>query len=191
MAKLHIHPVGLILLLLALACWVVMLGGLAASISFCKNNSNPLDTIISCSQTYQQDWWTLFFELFLILVMLATCFLNIFPKARYVYLAYLSMTTALLTWTTRKFFTESFNQGWLSLDNTSRAYDAAAVGAMLLCIVNFSLIIFVGLGAAKELAPEGGGFNSLPVNGGPPTGMGSLQMTHADGRPMQPPPATF
>ncbi|GFH19104.1 uncharacterized protein HaLaN_16002, partial [Haematococcus lacustris] len=147
MAKLHIHPVGLILLLLGLASWVVALAGLAASTKFCNDNSSDTD-LMSCTQTYQQDWWAVFFELILILVMLFTCFLNIFPKAQFIYMAYLVMVTGLLTFTTRKMFTNSFNRGWLAEDLDSKAYDAAAVGCMFCCIVNYGLIIFIGLGAA-------------------------------------------
>ncbi len=43
--------------------------------------------------------------------MLFTCFLNIFPKARYVYLSYLCMVTALLSFTTKKMYTKSFDLG--------------------------------------------------------------------------------
>ncbi|KAJ9532347.1 hypothetical protein QJQ45_010344 [Haematococcus lacustris] len=143
MAKLHIHPVGLILLLLGLASWVVALAGLAASTKFCNDNSSDTD-LMSCTQTYQQDWWAVFFELILILVMLFTCFLNIFPKAQFIYMAYLVMVTGLLTFTTRKMFTNSFNRGWLAEDLDSKAYDAAAVGCMFCCIVNYGLIIFIG-----------------------------------------------
>jgi hypothetical protein len=42
-------------------------------------------------------------------------------------------------------YTKSFNQGWLAKDLTSRAFDAAGVGAMFLCMVNFCLIIFIGV----------------------------------------------
>ncbi len=124
--------------------------------------------------------------------MLFTCFLNIFPKARYVYLSYLCMVTALLTFTTKKMcvrpldapaspapthplwpppslppflpplecrppasficrrrYTKSFNQGVFALDLDSKAYDAAGVGAMLLCMANFGLIIFIGVSSGN------------------------------------------
>lgn len=190
MAKLHIHPVGLVLILLGLIFWVIAMAGMAASTKFCKDNNQDA---YSCAQAYQQDWWAIFFELFLLLTMLFTSFLNIFPKARYVYLSYLCMVTALLTFTTKKMYTKSFNQGVYTLDLDSKAYDAAGVGAMLLCMANFGLIVFIGLGAAKALEEEQGGgaagangnaaaygggsvaFTSVSTQG-PPTGMGNTGM---------------
>lgn len=83
--------------------------------------------------------------------MLFTCFLNVFPKARYVYLSYLSMVTALLTFTTKKMYTNSFDLGVYNLDVNSRAFDAAGVGSMFLCMVNFGLIIFIGVSAVDSV----------------------------------------
>jgi hypothetical protein len=43
--------------------------------------------------------------------MIGTCFLNLFQRARYVYLPYLVMATGMLTFSTKTFYTRSFNQG--------------------------------------------------------------------------------
>ncbi len=40
------------------------MGGLAASTKFC--NENNKSTVVSCANEYQQDWWTIFFELILL-----------------------------------------------------------------------------------------------------------------------------
>lgn len=186
MAKLHIHPVGLVLILLGLASWFLAMIGMATSTKFCVDNKQG--DSVSCGQAFQQDWWAIFFELILLLIMLFTCFLNVFPKARYVYLTYLAMVTGLLTFTTGKMYTGSFNLGVYDVSLSSRAYDAAGVGAMFLCMVNFALIIFIGLGAAKTLEEDvngGGAANGTPGGGqvafsslsttGPATGIGMGQ----------------
>lgn len=70
---------------------------------------------------------------------------------------------------------------------------------MFLCIINFGLIIFIGLGAAKAAEPVAQGF-SMASTAAPPTGMGpsSLQMGQTGGMGgmdnkgySQPGPATF
>lgn len=65
--------------------------------------------------------------------------------------AYLGLVTVLLTQTATNFCTNSFKAHGGSLvlkDYKQSAYNAAAAGSVLLCIVNYALIIFVGLGAA-------------------------------------------
>jgi hypothetical protein len=49
--------------------------------------------------------WSIWFEFFLLLCMIATCFLNAFERARFIYLTYLALVTALLTITSRNFIT--------------------------------------------------------------------------------------
>eukprot|EP00798_Chlamydomonas_sp_ICE-L_P027703 gene27703-7345_t len=147
MAKLALHPVGLALLFFGLLSWVVALGGVAASTKFCHD----MHSISFCSQQYQLEWWTIWFEFFLLVIMLATCFLKAFERARFIYLTYLSLVTALLSVMSRNFITNSFNTNGGVIDVTdykASAYNAAAAGGILLCITNYALIIFVGLGAA-------------------------------------------
>lgn len=43
------------------------------------------------------EWWSIWFEFFLLIIMLGTCFLNAFDRARFIYLTYLSLVTVLLT----------------------------------------------------------------------------------------------
>lgn len=147
MAKLALHPVGLALLFLGLISWVVALGGLAATSKYCHD----VNSITFCSQQYQLEWWSIWFEFFLLLIMLATCFLSAFERARFIYLTYLSLVTSLLTIMCRNFITNSFNTNGGAFDikdYKQSAYNAAAAGGILLCIVNYALIIFIGLGAA-------------------------------------------
>ncbi|GLC42423.1 hypothetical protein PLESTB_001096900 [Pleodorina starrii] len=155
MARLHIHPVGLFLLFFGLLSWVVALGGLGASTKDCTQNR--ADKAFSCANTYQLEWWTIWFQFILLVVMILTCFTAAFDKARHIYLTYLGIVTTLLTWTARNFITNSFSQyasdGAFLKSYKSDAYNAAAAGAVLLCITNFALIIFVGLGAAPPSNP--------------------------------------
>ena len=81
--------------------------------------------------------------------MLSTCFLSAFERARFIFLSYLSLVTSLLTIMCRNFITNSFNTngGAFNIQDVKQsAYNAAAAGGILLCIVNYALIIFVGLG---------------------------------------------
>eukprot|EP00798_Chlamydomonas_sp_ICE-L_P017118 gene17118-23420_t len=147
MAKLALHPVGLALIFFGLLSWVVALGGIAASTKYCHDNNS----ISFCSQQYQLEWWSIWFEFFLLLIMLATCFLAAFERARFIYLTYLTLVTCLLTVTVRNFITNSFatQGGTFDIkDYKQSAYNAAAAGGIMLCITNYALIIFVGLGAS-------------------------------------------
>lgn len=156
MARLHIHPVGLFLIFFGLLVWVVALGGLAASTRFCvKNASKQATNKYSCADAFKQEWWTVWFQFLLLLVMLLTCFTNAFERARTIYLAYLTMVTVLLTSMATKFISNSFSANSINLkDYKADANNAAAAGSVLLCITNFALIIFVGLGRD---APQSGG----------------------------------
>lgn len=165
MAKLHLHPIGLFLIFFGLASWIIALGGLAATTAFCRSqdaNATLADIIknqtkvdvsvnVSCAQQYQLEWWSIWFEFFLLLVMLGTCFVNAFDRARFIYLSYLSLVTILLTQTATNFCVNSFQAhgGRIVLkDQKQSALNAAAAGTVMMCICNYALIIFVGLGAA-------------------------------------------
>ncbi|KAG2446745.1 hypothetical protein HYH02_008306 [Chlamydomonas schloesseri] len=156
MARLHIHPVGLFLLFFGLLSWVVALGGLGASTNDCMNNRPPGAKADYCANMYQTEWWTIWFEFFLLVIMLLTCFTTAFERGRYIYLTYLAMVTVQLTYVAQKFITNSFTIGGLTFNNyKSEAYNAAAAGAVLLCITNYALIIFVGLGATAAPGTSG------------------------------------
>ncbi|KAL6761310.1 hypothetical protein V8C86DRAFT_2535501 [Haematococcus lacustris] len=170
--RLHLHPIGLGLLVFGLLSWVVALGGLAASTQFCRTQDDESGTAvlvsnttiafsksISCAQQYQMEWWSIWFEFFLLVIMLGTCFVNAFDRARLIYLSYLALVTILLTQTATNFCTNSFkahNGAIVIKDEKQSALNAAAAGTVLLCICNYALIIFVGLGAA---AAQMGGLN--------------------------------
>ncbi len=91
------------------SCRIIALGGLAATTQFCRtqdyqnvtatlnNQTIPISADISCAQQYQLEWWSIFFELILLVIMLGTCFVNAFDRARFIYLTYLSLVTILLT----------------------------------------------------------------------------------------------
>lgn len=100
----------------------------------------------------------MWFEFLLLLVMLLTCFTNAFDRARSIFLSYLSMVTVLLTLMARAFIANFFTStgAFTFKDYQSDASNAAAAGAVLLCICNFALIIFVGLGH-KPNAGHGSG----------------------------------
>ncbi|GFR51189.1 hypothetical protein Agub_g13532 [Astrephomene gubernaculifera] len=162
MARLHIHPVGLALLFLGLVSWVVALGGLGASTRDCivhgSSNTTLNGTPAKCANTYQLEWWSIWFEFILLVIMILTCFTQAFDRARHIYLTYLGMVTVLLTIMSKNFITNSFSvDGWNFKDYKADAYNAAAAGGVMLCITNFALIIFVGLGASSPSANSGSG----------------------------------
>lgn len=170
--KLHIHPIGLGLIIFGMLSWVIALGGLSATTQFCRTQSGPdnatitvdnstttFNQAVSCAQQYQLEWWSIWFEFILLCIMLGTCFVNAFDRARFIYLTYLSLVTVLLTQTATNFCTNAFQAhgGVLVLkDQKQSAMNAAAAGTVLMCIANYALIIFVGLGAA---AAQMGGLN--------------------------------
>lgn len=91
-------------------CRIIALGGLAATTQFCRtqdfqsinatladNSTVTVSASVSCAQQYQLEWWSIFFELILLVIMLGTCFVNAFDRARFIYLTYLSLVTVLLT----------------------------------------------------------------------------------------------
>ncbi len=41
--------------------------------------------------------WSIWFEFFLLVIMMATCFSKAFDRARFIYLTYLALVTVLLT----------------------------------------------------------------------------------------------
>ncbi len=102
-----------------------------------------------CSQ------WSCWFAFFLLVCMLVTCFLNAFERARFIYLTYLALLTSLLTITSRNFITATVlsyynNNGTFNIKDTKQsANNAAAAGAIMLCITNYALIIFIGLGGSQ------------------------------------------
>lgn len=173
MAKLHIHPIGLGLILFGLLSWVVALGGIAACTQFCRTQEDVSTTNtttstngtvsstywskdVKCAQEYQLEWWSVWFEFFLLVIMLGTCFVNAFDKARFIYLTYLALVSVLLTQASTNFITNSFENYSSTRTQKESALNAAAAGTVLLCITNYALIIFVGLGAA---AAQMGGLN--------------------------------
>eukprot|EP00798_Chlamydomonas_sp_ICE-L_P027704 gene27704-7346_t len=107
-----------------------------------------------CAELFQLEWYSIFFELAILAAMLVTCCMDAFERGRYIYLSYLSIVTFLLSLTARNFIANSFKIGGIDLqDMRSDAYTATAAGAIMLCVVNFALIIFIGLGATTELPP--------------------------------------
>lgn len=162
MVKLHLHPIGLGIIVFGLLSWVVALGGVAACTQFCRtqdisnttlttgNTTTLVSASVTCAQKYQLEWWSIWFEFILLCIMLGTCFVNAFDRARFIYLTYLALVTVLLTQTATNFCTAAFSFGGvLDVHNQKQSADnAAAAGSILLCITNFALIIFVGLGAA-------------------------------------------
>ncbi|MEW5304267.1 MAG: hypothetical protein WDW38_011290 [Sanguina aurantia] len=152
MAKLHIHPVGLGLIFFGLLSWVVALGGLGATTSFCDANRPAGSGHGFCATSYQVEWWSIWFEFILLCIMLATVFINAFERARFIYLTYLSMATVLLTISARNFINSTFITGGLDLQTyKGTAYNAAAAGCILMCCCNYMLIAFVGVGAAGSI----------------------------------------
>lgn len=82
--------------------------------------------------------------------------LPISERARFIYLTYLALVTSLLTITSRNFITATVlsfydNAGTINIKDTKQsANNAAAAGAIMLCITNYALIIFIGLGRCTD-----------------------------------------
>lgn len=152
---------------------IVALGGIAAATNFCYSNTifnvvvnttsnvNITDgsgevlqasSLGSCVSAFSLNWWAIWLEFFLLSVMFGTCWVNAFNRARFIYLSYLSMSTFFLTISARDFITASLRGGGVDPANYSlSAYNAAAAGAILLALVNYCLIIFLGMAATTEI----------------------------------------
>lgn len=115
-----------------------------------QHSNVPLHDAALLSALHRAQW-SIWFEFFLLLVMLVTCFLNAFERARFIYLTYLALVTSLLTITSRNFINatvQSFvdNGGTITIRDTKQsANNASAAGAIMLCITNYALIIFIGI----------------------------------------------
>eukprot|EP00798_Chlamydomonas_sp_ICE-L_P014747 gene14747-20795_t len=161
--KLKINPAAVVFIFIGLVAWVIAFGGLIASTKFC----DQVNKAGYCGQLFQLEWYSIWFELAILLAMLFTCFHDSFERGRYIFLCYLSMATFFLTLTARDFISNSFKSGEINLANFhSDAYTATSAGTILLCIVNYMLIIFVGINAAKVssfIPMEGAGMPHLSM----------------------------
>ena len=140
MARLQIHPGGLIMNIFGLLVWVVALGGCGAVSYQCQQNYH--DTY-QCSQAYQWEWWSLWLEFFLLLALFISSFLESYNRGRMVFLAYFTMATVLTMWSAHNFINTSF-AGRVPFDihnQTQTAVNAGAAGFVLVSIANFCILI--------------------------------------------------
>lgn len=139
--------------------WIILMAGMSATTAQCQKS----DVLSNCANQYQQEWWAVWFEFFLLVAMISCAFINAFDKARLIFLTYLAMVTVLLTeaatYFTKKtvsYYQDPTTGSTTIQDVTFDAYGAAAAGAVLCSIANFALIIFVGKDIAYSASvPQG------------------------------------
>ncbi|GAX83359.1 hypothetical protein CEUSTIGMA_g10784.t1 [Chlamydomonas eustigma] len=110
--------------------------------------------IISNSQLIIAYLRAIWFELFLLAGILGTCFVeDAFERGRYIFLAYLAMASFFLTVSARDFVNNSVsNTQTLSIRNyNTDALYASAAGCIMLGVVNYCMIIFIGLGITTDI----------------------------------------
>lgn len=141
--RLKIHPAGLAVVLFGFIVWVIALGGIGATTYDCRQDNSDS----TCAKSYQWEWWSLWFEFFLLVALFISGFLDSYYKGRHVFTSYYLIATFCLMISAHNFLLVSMD-GVLALNvkNVKQdAYTAAAAGFVMLSITNFALLIVLGL----------------------------------------------
>lgn len=168
---------GSVMAVLATVGWIVALGGVGKLDDECDDETDDL-----CSNQFRPHWWTLSYELIVLLVLAGLALKKAVGKARLVLLVFLGLVAVRTNDAADAFITLSDSLE----DDEQDAAEAASAGFVILTMVNFSLIVVVGLesmwegwtlkfGATKK--PGDGATPPAPAGAKPPPGvvMGSTQ----------------
>lgn len=159
-ARLYAPPSVVVMLFFAIISWVVLIGGMTATSNWCVNNVYPRyeSSDLYCARIYQLDWWSVWFEFFVVLLMLAMAYSAAFERGKFIFLSMLVLVTCLLTLTARNFLsssvvtmTEEYHKHDHTFTITNHKHSAGstvAAGAIMLCTVNYALIFSMGFAAA-------------------------------------------
>lgn len=142
MARLQIHPGGLLMNIFGLLVWVVALGGLGASTFQCTQTQD----YSICSKQYQWEWWTLWLEFFLLFALFISSFLESYNRGRMVFMAYFTMATVLSMQSAHNFIM-NIKVTSLKVDFTNpqtSATNAGAAGFIMVGVANFAILIVLG-----------------------------------------------
>jgi hypothetical protein len=114
--------------------WVIALGGIGAVTYDCGEHL----TSNTCARALQYEWYTVWFELFMLVGLLCLGYSSNFHVYKPALLAFLVLATNSMMWSAHSFMTVG------SFASKAVTQNAAAAGMVLLCIVNYLLIWFVG-----------------------------------------------
>lgn len=97
-----------------------------------------------CARGLQLEWWSGWFEIFILVALAALMRRGRLGSAAVLQplYAFLSMATVVLMWTARSVMTRGSFSDLVAIDHS--ALDAAAAGAVILCLSNFALILLFG-----------------------------------------------
>lgn len=128
-------------LLLGFAGWCVWLGGMGAVSQQCST-ADLQD--YDCARGLQLEWWSGWFEVFILVALAALMRRGRLGSAAVLQplYAFLSMATVVLMWTARSVMTRGSFSDLVAVDHS--ALDAAAAGAVILCLSNFALVLLLG-----------------------------------------------
>jgi hypothetical protein len=152
--RLQIHPLGILIIVLSAASWLIALGGVSSSQQLCSEAAtcDPSEgkdmCSIQCAKQYQWEWFGLFFEAGMLISIFFTAFSEkAYVRGRLILLLYLLLATVVVMLAAHNFISGMF-LGRISFnlsDRAQAAFDAGAAGYTLLACSNFCLIIILGV----------------------------------------------
>lgn len=125
---------------LFIPAWVVAIAGLGAITHECNQEQ---ESGLDCARGLQYQWWGLFFELILVVAIYIIAMKDGIAASHSSINAFLAICTSVLMLTARDFM--SSNNAFLMTYSAKRsAMNAGSAGFVMLCILNFILILLVG-----------------------------------------------
>ena len=161
--RLQIHPVGILIIVLSAAVWLIALGGVSSSQQNCAEavTCDPSEgrdlCSIECAKQYQWEWFGLFFEAGMLISIFFTAFSEkAYARGRLVLILYLLLATVVVMLAAHNFISGMF-LGRISFnlsDRAQAAFDAGAAGYTMLACSNFCLLIILGLEPLPPPPPD-------------------------------------
>lgn len=134
----NVRAVVLVWCAFAFLTWIVALAGMSAVTRDCYR---ALDND-NCVRGLQYEWWGVWFEFVMIIIIAAVAFMNRLEMHQLTLLTFIAILTSILTWSARSVMV---NGSYVDLvSNREAAKHTAAAGFVLLCIANFLLILLLG-----------------------------------------------
>lgn len=132
--------VGVVLVLLQLLGWLLALGGVGKLHDDCN--------VDNCSELFRASWWSIFFQLFVLIFTGLVVVTKSLESARIPVIAFLVLSTVELMDEAEKALQLSdMTQTGLS----ESAINAAAAGFVLMSLFNFVLIVLLGVAVSPDM----------------------------------------
>lgn len=168
--------VGLVLLLLQALAWLLAVGGVGKLHDDCTGDK--------CAETYRSSWWAIFFQLFVLIATGITVLAGGLESARIPVIAFLVLSTV-----------ELMDQAEVALKikdadiqgMSESAVDSAAGGFVWMSLVNFVMIILIGVSSPPNVQWLKGAAGKLRARHGEQGAAAGQGAPGVDGAPTAPP----